>query len=79
MAGRSRCRRRAARAAYDSIPGPFGAHNWHPMSFNPQTGLVYLPAQGVPLNLTPEKTFDAECADARQVRCGGSAGTSASC
>ena len=36
-------------AAYDSIPGPYGAHNWHPMSFNPQTGLVYLPAQGVPL------------------------------
>ena len=44
-------------AAYDSVPGPFGAHNWHPMSFNPQTGLVYLPAQGVPLNLTPEKKF----------------------
>ena len=22
---------------YDTIPGPFGAHNWHPMSFNPQT------------------------------------------
>jgi quinohemoprotein ethanol dehydrogenase len=39
----------------DSIPGPAGAHNWHPMSFNPQTGLVYLPAQGVPINLTPEK------------------------
>ena len=44
-------------AAYDSIPGPFGAHNWHPMSFNPQTGLVYLPAQDVPLNLTQEKTL----------------------
>jgi quinohemoprotein ethanol dehydrogenase len=44
-------------APYDSVPGPFGAHNWHPMSYNPQTGLVYLPAQGVPLNLTPEKTF----------------------
>jgi len=43
--------------AYDAIPGPYGAHNWHPMSFNPQTGLVYLPAQNVPLNLTPEKTF----------------------
>ena len=43
--------------AYDSIPGPSGAHNWHPMSFNPQTGLVYLPAQGMPINLTPEKTF----------------------
>ena len=47
---------------FDSIPGPYGAHNWHPMSFNPQTGLVYLPAQDVPLNLTPEKTFDAQCA-----------------
>ncbi|WP_286144536.1 PQQ-dependent dehydrogenase, methanol/ethanol family [Bradyrhizobium sp. NFR13] len=43
--------------SFDSIPGPFGAHNWHPMSFNPQTGLVYLPAQGVPLNLTGEKTL----------------------
>ncbi|QDW41374.1 PQQ-dependent dehydrogenase, methanol/ethanol family [Bradyrhizobium sp. KBS0727] len=43
-------------APYDSIPGPYGAHNWHPMSYNPQTGLVYLPAQGVPLNLTPEKS-----------------------
>jgi quinohemoprotein ethanol dehydrogenase len=42
---------------YDAIPGPYGAHNWHPMSYNPQTGLVYLPAQGVPLNFTGEKTF----------------------
>ncbi len=25
------------------IPGPVGAHNWQPMSFNPQTGLVYIP------------------------------------
>jgi quinohemoprotein ethanol dehydrogenase len=38
--------------SFDSIPGPYGAHNWHPMSFNPGTGLVYLPAQNVPLNLT---------------------------
>jgi PQQ-dependent dehydrogenase (methanol/ethanol family) len=22
-------------------PGPNGSHNWHPMSFNPETGLVY--------------------------------------
>jgi quinohemoprotein ethanol dehydrogenase len=43
--------------AFDSIPGPYGAHNWHPMSFNPQTGLAYLPAQNVPLNLTPEKAL----------------------
>jgi quinohemoprotein ethanol dehydrogenase len=43
---------------YDSIPGPYGAHNWHPMSFNPQTGLVYLPAQNIPVNYTAEKTFE---------------------
>jgi len=43
--------------SFDSIPGPYGAHNWHPMSFNPQTGLVYLPAQGVPINLTGEKAL----------------------
>ena len=43
--------------AIDSIPGPFGAHNWHPMSFNPETGLVYLPAQHVPLTLTEEPNW----------------------
>jgi quinohemoprotein ethanol dehydrogenase len=48
--------------AYDAVPGPYGAHNWHPMSFNPQTGLVYLPAQNVPLNLTPEKSFQQNAA-----------------
>ena len=26
-----------------SMPGPVGAHNWHPMSFSPRTGLVYIP------------------------------------
>ena len=26
------------------IPAAFGGHNWHPMAFNPQTGLVYIPA-----------------------------------
>ena len=24
-------------------PGPAGGHNWHPMSFHPGTGLVYIP------------------------------------
>ena len=24
-------------------PGPLGAHNWHPWSFSPRTGLVYIP------------------------------------
>jgi PQQ-dependent dehydrogenase (methanol/ethanol family) len=37
-------------ARYDEVgayisPGPLGAHNWEPMSFNPATGLVYLPGQ----------------------------------
>lgn len=27
------------------IPGPSGAHNWHPMTFSPDTGLVYIPAK----------------------------------
>ena len=26
-------------------PGASGAHSWHPMAFNPGTGLVYLPVQ----------------------------------
>lgn len=42
---------------FDAIPGPYGAHNWHPMSFNPQTGLVYLPAQNVPLGLMDDKEW----------------------
>ena len=42
---------------YDAVPGPFGAHNWHPMSFNPQTGLVYVPAQNVPLTLMDNKNW----------------------
>ncbi|SCU75823.1 Quinohemoprotein ethanol dehydrogenase type-1 [Cupriavidus necator] len=49
---------RATDRPYDSIPGPYGAHNWHPMSFNPQTGLVYLPAQNVPINLMDDKTWN---------------------
>jgi quinohemoprotein ethanol dehydrogenase len=41
----------------DAIPGPYGAHNWHPMSFNPTTGLVYLPAQNVPINMGDDKNW----------------------
>jgi len=42
---------------HDTIPGPYGAHNWHPMSFNPMTGLVYLPVQNVPVNLMDDKNW----------------------
>jgi quinohemoprotein ethanol dehydrogenase len=41
----------------DAVPGPYGAHNSHPMSFNPQTGLVYLPAQNIPVYLRPTDTL----------------------
>jgi quinohemoprotein ethanol dehydrogenase len=27
-------------------PGGGGAHNWSPMSYNPQTGLIYIPTRG---------------------------------
>ena len=36
------------KAPYLQMPGPLGAHNWHPMSFSPRTGLVYIPAQQIP-------------------------------
>lgn len=37
----------------DVKPGPLGAHNWQPMAFNPTTGLVYIPAQQVPITYLP--------------------------
>ena len=39
------------------IPGVLGGHNWMPMSFNPQTGLVYLPAQHLPFTLMHDKDW----------------------
>ena len=38
-------------------PAPFGAHNWHPMSFDPQTGLVYIPAQELPTEWISDPHF----------------------
>ncbi len=34
---------RALEGGAHVAPGPSGSHNWHPMSFNPETGLVYFP------------------------------------
>jgi quinohemoprotein ethanol dehydrogenase len=39
------------------IPSPFGARNWHPMSFNPRTGYAYMPVQSVPVNLMDNKKW----------------------
>ena len=38
------------------IPGPAGGHNWHPMAFSPQTGLVYIPTYELayPFHKDPE-------------------------
>lgn len=35
------------------FPGPIGAHSWQPMSYSPQTGLVYIPANIVPSAYLP--------------------------
>jgi quinohemoprotein ethanol dehydrogenase len=39
------------------MPGPDGAHSWHPMAYNPKTGLVYIPAQEIGKSFTPVKDF----------------------
>ena len=44
--------------AYEAIPGPFGAHNWHPMAYNHNTGLVYIPAQGVPFVMEDNSNWE---------------------
>jgi len=41
-----------------ALPSPFGAHNWHPMSFSPNTGLVYIPAQEVPFVFGKDENFE---------------------
>src|SRR5690606_28984491 len=30
---------------FNSLPGPQGAHAWHPMAFSPETQLLYIPVQ----------------------------------
>lgn len=38
-------------------PSTLGGHNWQPMSFNPKTGLVYIPAQEIPGAFKLDKDF----------------------
>jgi len=42
-----------------AFPNPLGAHNWHPMSYNPNSHIVYIPAQEVPFLYVPDKDFKA--------------------
>jgi len=38
-------------------PGPLGGHNWQPMSYSPETKLVYIPAQELPFNYGDTEDF----------------------
>ncbi len=55
---------RVADRPREVIPSPYGARNWHSMSFNPQTGLVYMPVQNAPVNLLDNKDWKFNAASA---------------
>jgi len=38
-------------------PGPVGAHNWHPMAYNKNTGLVYIPVNDAGFSYLATKDF----------------------
>lgn len=48
---------RGREAPWETKPSAYGAHNWHPMSYNLMTGLVYIPAQGVPLAIQSDPEY----------------------
>lgn len=48
---------RVADRPREIIPSPYGARNWHSMSFSPATGLAYMPVQGVPVTLLDNKDW----------------------
>lgn len=39
-------------------PGPAGGHNWHPMAYSPNTGLVYIPTVENRLAYTQQEDFE---------------------
>jgi len=41
-------------------PSPYGGHNWQPMSYSPDTGLVYIPALDIPFAYGNEPAFSYE-------------------
>lgn len=43
---------------FDAIPGPYGAHNWHSMSFSPDTQYAYIPAQNIPASMQDMPEWD---------------------
>ena len=39
------------------VPGPYGGHSWNPMSYSPETGLVYIPTTVAPMVYGSPETF----------------------
>ncbi|HEX9806274.1 MAG TPA: PQQ-dependent dehydrogenase, methanol/ethanol family [Alteraurantiacibacter sp.] len=48
---------RYADAPYMVYPSGLGAHAWMPMSYSPQTGLVYIPAMHAPLTVADDVDY----------------------
>ncbi|HEY6453820.1 MAG TPA: PQQ-dependent dehydrogenase, methanol/ethanol family [Steroidobacteraceae bacterium] len=44
-------------APWLGIPGGGGAHSWHPVAFNPDTGLIYIPAAESSTFYSPTKDY----------------------
>ncbi|MBN9593156.1 MAG: PQQ-dependent dehydrogenase, methanol/ethanol family [Alphaproteobacteria bacterium] len=42
------------------MPGPIGGHNWQPMAYNPETGLVYIPVIDGTFDFTGQKPLSYE-------------------
>jgi quinohemoprotein ethanol dehydrogenase len=47
-------------APWLGIPGGGGAHNWYPVAFNPDTGLLYIPAAESSTFYAPTKNYKYE-------------------
>jgi alcohol dehydrogenase (cytochrome c)/quinohemoprotein ethanol dehydrogenase len=47
-------------SAMKITPGPAGAHSWHPMSYSPDTGLVYIPAKQEPFIYKHDPNYEAQ-------------------
>jgi len=48
---------RYGKEPFQQTPGPLGGHNWHPMAYNPDLGLAYIPAQEIPQAYAEDPRF----------------------
>lgn len=46
-----------ANDAREIRPAPYGGHNWHPMTYSPDTGLVYIPALDISFSYAQDNAF----------------------